>query len=142
MVISAAAWLRGFKLGESAVAGGLGPTELLHFGKLFRILGREVAHFGKVFFDVIEFPAVGIEVPTWLVDGDGVLTVVPDGATAPKFEILRVTGMGALRIVKGRADAFTMQRHLADAVEYGGRGDAGDIEDGRGDIDNVYELTA
>ena len=91
---------------------------------------------------MVELPFVGVEVAARGVDADRFPAVVPDAAAAPEFVVLAVAGVGAGGVRKCRFDALALQGHLADALEDFRGGDAGDVEDGGRDVDDVDELFA
>ena len=63
-------------------------------------------------------------------------------AVAGDLEVLLGMSLGGVRVCEGVAEAHAVHRLLLDAVDMRRLRNAGDVQDGRADIDAVRELGA
>ena len=73
---------------------------------------------------------------------DGRPALVVDAAIAEHLEVLCLARLGSVGVVERVGHADAVQRHLLDAVHERRLGEAGYVEDGRRDVDDVMELAA
>ena len=74
--------------------------------------------------------------------GDPGPPLVIDATVAEHLEILQVVHLGRIGLVEGIGHAEPFERSLLDAIDRGGRRNAGNLEHGRGNIDDMGELRA
>src|SRR5499427_1490487 len=123
------------------------PT--LEFAQLLRLLGGEVIRLGKVLLDVVKLPGVLVEADAarrdpgrLAVETSGDPSVVVERAVAEHLEVLRDTAARRLLRGEGVGHADSLDRPLADPVHHARFGDAGHVEDRRGDVDDMMKLRA
>ena len=68
--------------------------------------------------------------------------LVVDAAVAEHLEVLQVVALGLVRRIEAVGHRGALDRRLHDAVDHRRMGQPGDLEDRRGDIDDVAELIA
>ena len=113
------------------------------------LLGGQVAGLGPV-AGAVQLPDVVVEgrqlraqqLPGRAVLGDRGPAAVVDAAVAGDLEVLRLVPFGRGRVVEGVAHAHALDGGLGDPVHGGGLGQAGGLQDGRRDVDDVGELLA
>ena len=134
---------------EDAVLRCLEEEEPLHVVQPIGILRREIASLGPVGRRVVELPDVVVERhhlagddPGRAVLGDRGPALVVDPAVADHLEVLRRARVRCVGVVEAVGHAHAVQRHLLLAVDEVGLREPGDIEHGRGDVDDVVELMA
>ena len=119
----------------------LGEPQGLQFGELVRVLGGHIVTLAPVVGDVVELPAVLVEVRPARrgggVHGVGEPAVVPDAAGAQHgVELGVLSGVGA-RIIQCRFETHALQRLLGDTAHRLRRGDTEQLVDRRGDVADV-----
>ena len=132
------------------VLAGFAVEDGLEFGEFLGVLGGQVGGVAEVGGHVVELPDVLVERHRAGRGGEAVLAVacagppavVVDGTGAGEFEVLRRVPVPRFRVVEGVEHAHALHRLLVDAVDARRRGDAGALQDGRGDVDVVMELAA
>ncbi|CAB4713163.1 unannotated protein [freshwater metagenome] len=126
----------------------LGEEERLQLGQPLGVIGGDVAGLGPVRRGVVELPAVLVERrqldltdgPRRAVLGDGGPAFVVDPAVAVHLEVLRHVLLGRGAVAQARRHRGALDRVLRDAVDRGGVRQSGDLEDRRGDVDDVVPL--
>ena len=87
-------------------------------------LFRQVITLGKVLIGVIQFPAVRIEIRSFLVSCHRFPAIVPDRPVAQDFVVLGLPARGRCCLIKGVAHAGPVDGELFDAVEFRRRFDS------------------
>ncbi len=127
---------------QDVVALGLTPPGRDHVLDEFGVFAGSVLGFGAVLVDLVELPLVVLEGLARLVMGNDFPAITPESALAGGFEVLPVPRGRCVGVVEGIAHGHAVQRLLCNATVGLGRGHASEIEDGRGQIDDVVELVA
>ena len=134
-----------------AVAQAFGVEQVLHLGQQLGPVGGEVPTLGEVLPDVVQLPLFLRAVERRRaeahprhppVEAGGHEAVVVDAPVAHHLEVLGSTGAGRLRIAERVAHRRALDRHLPDAVHRRRCLDAGRLQDGRCQVDDVVELGA
>ena len=123
---------------------GLGPPALDQLGQLLGVLGGEVVALGTIGGEVVELPRVVVERRARLVAGHGLPAVDVHRPVAHHLEVLHraAGGLGGGGGVEGVGHRLAGDRQLLDPAERGGRLDADELVDRRGDVGDVVELVA
>ena len=137
---------------------GLGPEQLLQLGDLVRMLGRQVVRLAVIVGQVIQLDRIGIRVPDAgrvRLQGFGCEdprdprgphrqppAVLIHRPVADGLEVLLGVPLGRRRVGQRAGECHAVHRLLIDPVYRRRDGDAGDVEDGGRDVDDVCELRA
>ena len=135
----------------------LGPLLLASFGLLAGIMAasvaapllaarRQVVALGRICLHVVELPPVLVERrqrhhdPWRRVPGNGRPAIVIDAPVAEHLEVLGRVALGGVLGVKRVGHAHAVHWPLAHTINRLRLGNAGSLEDRRGDVDHVMEL--
>lgn len=89
---------------QCAVLSGFRPPEFLQFVQFRGIAGGEIVALAEVAINVVQLPAVLLEIGARDMHANSFPAFVPDAAAAPQFKILRIAWIRSLRVVEGRLD--------------------------------------
>ncbi len=131
--------------GQNEIRLGLLEPGGDQFLQLLRMLVGEVAGLGAVLFDVVELPAVLVEVPLAAdrrVQCGGFPAVLPDSAGAEHREVLPFLGGRGVGVIEAVAHRNPVEWVLLDPAVHRGHLQADGLQDRRHDVDGVVVLVA
>ena len=133
---------------QHAVLRRLDQEEPLQLGKLLRVLLRQILRLGPIGVGVVQLPEVFVEPalvgaePGYAVPRHRRPSLVIDAAIAEHLEVLRLVPFRRPGVVERIEHADAFERRLLHAVDHGRMRQAGGLEDGRRDVDDMMELAA